>query len=229
MTPTLALLLKAPRLGTVKTRLAAALGPETALAVYRTLVVRQLRALPPEFPLTLHYAPGDTDTANELRAWLAPLLSANCTLAPQPDGDLGTRLTAAFAHAFAAGAPAVLALGADCPGLDCAFLRRAAAALAAPDTDAVLGPATDGGYTLLSLRAPCPAAFHAITWSTPAVLAQTRAHLRTAGLRVSELPTLDDLDTLTDLHRAIATGFLPPLTNSQVAAQLDLPPFTHSR
>ena len=42
MTPALAVLLKAPRLGTVKTRLAAEIGARQALRLYRVLVHRTL-------------------------------------------------------------------------------------------------------------------------------------------------------------------------------------------
>ena len=212
--PTLVLLLKAPRLGEVKTRLAAALGPARALAIYRQLAERQVRALPPVWPVTIHFTPADATTAAEMGAWLTPLRHAESphsapTYYPQPDGDLGVRLTAAFAHAFAAGAPSVIALGGDCPSLDSALLHRAADALAQPGTDAILGPAADGGYYLIGLRAPRAELFADIAWSTPAVLTETRARLRTARLRTIELPVLHDLDDAHDWHRAVAAGLLP--------------------
>jgi glycosyltransferase A (GT-A) superfamily protein (DUF2064 family) len=73
----------------------------------------------------------------------------------------------------------VIARGADCPALDDPMLRRAAAALACPGCNTVLGPATDGGCYLLGLRAPCAAIFHGISCRTDLMpLACTRPSLR---------------------------------------------------
>jgi glycosyltransferase A (GT-A) superfamily protein (DUF2064 family) len=146
MTPTAVVLLKAPRLGTVKTRLAAELGAPCALAIYRTLAERQLQAIPAGWPITVNFTPADA--GQELRTWLAAIPRVPAiAYYPQPDGDLGVRIAAAFAQAFAGGAPCVLALGGDCPDLNAALLEHAANRLAPPEIDAVLGPAADGGYT----------------------------------------------------------------------------------
>ncbi|MBL9202299.1 MAG: TIGR04282 family arsenosugar biosynthesis glycosyltransferase [Opitutaceae bacterium] len=206
MTPALALLLKAPRLGTVKTRLSATLGPVRALAIYRALAERQLAALPPRWPVTIHFAPADAEA--EMRTWLGPR-----TYQAQPAGDLGVRISAAIAEGFAQGAPAVIALGGDCPALDAATLHRASLALASPSQPAVLGPAFDGGYYLIGLRRACPAAFVGIDWGTPAVLEQTRERLRSAGVSWSELPALRDVDDEADWHAAVAAGQLPTLAS----------------
>ena len=209
MIPTLVLMLKAPRVGAVKTRLAATIGAIHAAVVYRQLAERQLRALPTGWPVTVCFDPPEATV--EMRRWIEPMRVANQPreFRPQVAGDLGTRLAAAFAAEFAAGAPAVLALGGDCPALDTALLDRAATALAHPDTDAILGPAADGGYYLIGLRAPRPELFANIAWSTPTVLAETRARLRTARLRTIELPVLHDLDDAHDWHRAVTAGLLP--------------------
>ena len=47
--PLVIIFLKAPRAGWVKTRLAAAVGPERALEMYRRLGARQWNAIPAEF------------------------------------------------------------------------------------------------------------------------------------------------------------------------------------
>ncbi len=200
MTPTAVVLLKAPRLGTVKTRLAAELGAPRALAIYRTLAERQLRAIPAGWSITVNFTPAEAE--QELRGWLAAIPRVPAVAyCPQPDGDLGVRISAAFSQAFAGGAPFVFALGGDCPDLSAAILEHAANRLAHPDIDAVLGPAADGGYTLLGLRAPSPDLFVDVAWSTPQVLVQTRARLRGAGLRTYELPVLHDIDTAADWLR----------------------------
>lgn len=74
---------------------------------------------------------------------------------PLPDcakTRLGARMTASFAQAFAAGAEAVVLTCSDIPGLDShlvplAFDRSAQAPV-------VIGPAGDGGYYLIGMRAP---------------------------------------------------------------------------
>ena len=60
---------------------------------------------------------------------------------------------------------------------------------------------SDGGYVLVGLRQPQPALFEDMVWSTPEVMAETRARARALGLRVREFETLWDVDTPSDLAR----------------------------
>ena len=84
----------------------------------------------------------------------------------QGDGDLGERMARAFARVLARHGRALL-IGTDAPRLDAAYLR-AAAARAARGTDAVFGPALDGGYTLVGLqRAGARAVRAACAGATP--------------------------------------------------------------
>jgi rSAM/selenodomain-associated transferase 1 len=197
VTPEAHLFLKAPRPGTVKTRLAADLGGEAAAGIYRTLAAQAVEAVRAcGWPCTVWYAPADA--AAEMRGWLGD----GPRLAPQPDGDLGARM----AHA-AASVPrgrAIVLLGGDVPGLSADALQRAAAALA--EAPVVLGPSADGGYWLLGGRTPLPDLFTAIPWSTSAVLPATRARLAAAGVGWRELETRRDVDTLDD---ARAAGLAP--------------------
>ncbi len=95
-------------------------------------------------------------------------------------------------------------IGSDCPGVDAGLVSRARAALA--EHDLVLGPAHDGGYHLIGLRAPVPQLFRGIAWSTDAVLGRTLARAQQLGLSVVHLPGLRDVDTASD---ARAVGILP--------------------
>lgn len=195
MAACLLIFLRHPILGQVKTRLAADVGPARALAVYRALLAHTRRAataLPADVAKWLCYADAGP-TADE---WPADLF----TKKNQVPGDLGQRLKAAFADAFAAGHGPVVVIGTDCPALSPELLKAAFEHLrAATGADVVLGPAADGGYYLLGVRRPQPDLFDNIAWSTAAVAAQTRARCQAAGLRVAELPPLSDVDTGADL------------------------------
>jgi rSAM/selenodomain-associated transferase 1 len=183
---------RAPEIGRVKTRLAASLGAEGALRVYRRLAehtVREARAAGAE--LRIHFTPADREA--EVRAWLRD----GALYLPQSAGDLGARMEAAFRAAFGAGAERVVIIGSDLPDLSAALLRRALAAL--ETHPAVLGPARDGGYYLLGMRTMIPGIFTGIPWSTPEVLAHTLARLRAAGIEPALLEPLSDVDEADDL------------------------------
>ncbi|MBC8011409.1 MAG: TIGR04282 family arsenosugar biosynthesis glycosyltransferase [Burkholderiales bacterium] len=206
--PLVLVFLKAPREGWVKTRLAADIGAESATRVYRLLAERQLAAVPAGWPVEVWFAPADA--RDEMRAWLGP----RPVLQPQPEGDLGQRLSRAVDVAFAGGAPAVLVIGGDCPELDEATLREAAAALA-DGRELVLGPATDGGYYLIGLTRTMPRLFAGIPWSTADVLAATLRRASEYGVVTALLSAKDDVDTVDDLGRHSITllgkGFIPGL------------------
>ncbi len=199
MRPVIVLMLKAPRLGQVKTRLGSALGEAAALEVYRQLAERQVAALPPNWSGAVHFAPADAEA--EMKAWLQGRHPALHFVA-QGAGDLGQRLAAAVAAEFSRGPEGVLVIGGDCPDLDGATLVAAADTLGS--CDVVLGPARDGGYYLIGLRQPRPALFSGIAWSTPAVLEETREIARRSGLAIRLLATLEDVDDMESLARARA-------------------------
>ena len=79
-------------------------------------------------------------------------------------------------------------------------LREAAQALLAGH-DAVFYPAEDGGYVLVGLRRPQPALFERMTWSTSAVMNDTRARAQAQRLAVREFDPLWDVDLPDDLTR----------------------------
>ena len=193
MTVHLALLLKAPRLGFVKTRLAAEIGDHEALRLYRLMADRTLNAVRAlALPTTIWYAPAGA--LDEMRRWVGE----DWDLRPQAGGDLGARLALA-AGAIRAGEH-WLCVGGDCPDLSVGILRRALDLL--EDHAVVLGPALDGGYYLIGGRAPLPDIFSAMPWSTDRLLEATRRRLADAGASLAELPVLRDVDTAADVRAA---------------------------
>lgn len=182
----LVIFLKAPQPGRVKTRLAAGIGPEAACAAYRELVdclVLQLRGLP---GVELRFSPDGARA--EIQNWLQPTWIAR----PQGKGDLGEKLVRAFEENFADGCSRVVVIGSDCPHVQPADILAAGEALA--ENDVVLGPARDGGYWLIALKAPCRRLFADIRWSTPAVLSETLHRVSRLGLSVHQLRELEDVD-----------------------------------
>jgi rSAM/selenodomain-associated transferase 1 len=120
----------------------------------------------------------------------------------QSQGDLGQRLHLAFQDVWAAAPAPTVVIGCDCPDLTGAHLAAAFQHLTTHDL--VLGPAHDGGYYLLGLKAPYPELFQDIAWGTAQVLAQTLAKAEALGLTTALLPTLRDLDRPEDLILASA-------------------------
>ncbi|HEX7241227.1 MAG TPA: TIGR04282 family arsenosugar biosynthesis glycosyltransferase [Longimicrobiaceae bacterium] len=183
---------RAPEAGRVKTRLAAQVGDDAALRVYVRLAEHALaEARASGADVRVHYTPADAGEA--VRSWLGPAAD----YLPQAEGGLGERLRRAFEEAFTAGYGRVVVVGSDLPGLSAGALRRAMGLLDAHG--AVLGPAADGGYWLLGLRAPVEGVFEEIPWSTGEVLARTVERLRAAGIEPAMLETLADVDEAADL------------------------------
>ena len=196
-----ALMLKAPRAGQVKTRLASSIGSESATRIYRALVEHQLTQIPASWCAAIHFAPSDAEA--EMRTWLERLSRRGTNFIPQPGGDLGVRLISAMDYGFASGADLVFFLGGDCPGTTCGYLKEAEAALA--KTDMVIAGALDGGYVLLGLRKPTAAVFEAIPWSSDSVFSATLSRARAAGLTHECLPSLEDVDDLESYERQRTT------------------------
>jgi glycosyltransferase A (GT-A) superfamily protein (DUF2064 family) len=109
-------------------------------------------------------------------------------------------MAAATADVFADGPGSLLVLGADTPHVALDALRSAARALEA-GADVVLGPAADGGYWLVGLRAPTPALFAAVAWGTATVLETTLDRARALGLAVHLVEPTFDVDEPADVLR----------------------------
>ncbi len=181
-------MLKAPREGEVKTRLALAIGTAEAARVYRHLVEHQIGQIPRDWRTSIHFTPADA--ADEMRTWLGTVHG----YWPQPDGDLGSRLNSAMHSHFAISCAPLVFLGGDCPYLTTARLLEANKLLRESDASAVLVPALDGGYCLLGLRRPLERVFSAIPWGTAAVADETRQRLREERIPWKELQPLEDVD-----------------------------------
>jgi len=189
--PRILLFLKAPRPGRVKTRLAATVGGERAVEIYRTLVERQLAALPAGWQVEIRFDP--EDAGPEMAEWLGE----GFTYRPQVPGDLGDRMIQALRTAFSEGDAPVFCVGADCPELVSGDFEEARGQLE-NGADLVFGPATDGGYYLLGLSRFCPEVFEKIPWRSPETLKQSLSRSAEHGRRVGLLEEKSDVDEWAD-------------------------------
>ncbi len=215
---------KAPVAGRVKTRLSPPLTPEGSMrmsAAFLRDITRNLVEAARDAPIDpwVAYAPeGDAHLFDGLLASGTQLLLADGA-GDMPAGveRFGRCLWQATDRLLARGYGAACVLNADSPTLPTEFLVRLARALAEPGDRAVLGPAEDGGYYVLGLKAPHGRMFADIDWSTANVAAQTRARAGDLRLPLVELPAwydVDDRDALARLlpdmdGQAVATGPAP--------------------
>jgi len=188
--PTLVIMIKEPRPGRVKTRLAQGIGTIPSTWWFRHQSARLIRSLrDPRWQIVLAVSPD--------RAITSAMFPVDLPRLPQGDGDLGQRMKRMLK---AASVGPVCLIGADIPGVTRAHIARAFAALGAHD--AVFGPATDGGYWLVGARHPArlpDGLFHRVRWSSEHALSDSVATL--PGWRIALADTLQDVDTAADLRQ----------------------------
>ena len=181
--------------GKTKTRLIPVLGEEGATKLHRKLTERTISTAQKLFfyhPLSIV-----VNFAGVNKYLMKNWLGYTFIYQPQPDGDLGERMTIAFQKSFQCGYEKVIIIGTDCPTLKHNILREAFEAL--NQNELVLGPAEDGGYYLIGLRHFIPQLFQNITWGTSSVLEQTNAIALSRDLSIAYLPILADIDRPEDL------------------------------
>ncbi|HLB30681.1 MAG TPA: TIGR04282 family arsenosugar biosynthesis glycosyltransferase [Gammaproteobacteria bacterium] len=200
------ILAKAPRPGTVKTRLIPVLGASGAAGLARCLLEQVIEEalLCGADRIELCGAPSPDDPA-----WRTVRVPEGILWTTQAGGDVGERMLCALTSGLAHGDKVILT-GADCPGMDREVMRRSIASL--NDHDATLIPALDGGYVLIGLKRIHPAIMREIPWSTKVVFPRTLGRLADLGYSIAVQPALRDIDHAEDLQ------YLP-----------DRPPFSEFR
>jgi len=186
---------KYPTPGQVKTRLAEELGDERTAELYKRFVIDILETLGGlDVRLKILFSPPDTE--NNFRLWLGD----EYTYAAQDGEDLGQRMKNAMGDALGDGFNKALIVGSDSPDVPGDYVEEAFSSL--DDSDAVIGPTSDGGYYLIgfSKESFLPEAFEDIDWSTSKVLKQTVDKLEMHGRKVHLLQQWYDVDTLADLE-----------------------------
>ncbi len=186
---------RAPEKGRVKSRLAAAIGEEAVLEIYKDFVAAVVETLKAgRYPFRIAVHPQDATAS--MRHWLGNHL----VYLPQTGKDLGERMKNAFVRVFSEGVEQAVIIGSDIPDLPNEVIHEAFESL--EKNDAAIGPALDGGYYLIGFNARTflPGAFDGIPWSTEAVFSDTMRVLERSSLTVHQLLPWRDVDTLDDLH-----------------------------
>jgi len=193
MRRSLVIFVKEPRPGRVKTRLARDIGAVDAAWWFRHQSARLIRRLAADrrWHSVLAVTPDGEGLASRV-------LPAGIARWPQGRGNLGARMARALT-----GMPPgpVIVVGADIPAVTPGHIAEGFRLLGR--YDAVLGPATDGGYWMIGLKRggrPAPAGLLGeVRWSSAHALADTVASL--APLDTGYAATLRDVDTADDLQR----------------------------
>jgi rSAM/selenodomain-associated transferase 1 len=196
----LLVLAKSPVPGLAKTRLCPPASPAQAAALAAAALLDTLETV------------CTVSGAVPMVAWTGDLVDAvnskdvsqalDRTVQFRQRGDLlGARIAAAHTEvADRAPGAAVLQIGMDTPQVTESGLTAALEILTGePGPDAVLGPASDGGWWALGLRDPRAATLiEDVPMSRSDTGTRTLAALRSAGLNVVLLEELSDVDTAAD-------------------------------
>ncbi len=196
----LAIMLKAPAEGRVKTRLTPPLTARAAADLSRCMIrdtAENIAGVCHSTPATgvAVYTPAGEEAA------IDPLLPSGFGRVLQRGDGFGDRLAHAATDLFDAGFSSLCLIDSDSPTLPSSILATAVRALEADGDRVVIAGADDGGYCLIGLKARHPEVFQDIDWSTSKVRTQTIDRAHAAGLSVLELPDWYDVDDGQSLAR----------------------------
>lgn len=188
------LLAKYPEAGKVKTRLASDIGAEGAAEIYRVIAERVFVSTSPvadaDFGRVIFYSPLEAKARFE--QWLT-----GEKLILQKGGDIGEIMCNAIKDLLEAGASKAVITGVDIPDINSDVIRDAFLRL--ENADVVIGPAEDGGYYLIGMKAMHPVIFKGISWSTEKVFEETVRIIESMRLSYSTVKKLSDVDRKEDI------------------------------
>lgn len=197
MDQALLLFAKAPRPGSVKTRLTPVLTPEEAAQLYKAFlqdVIQRVQVL--EFEVRVYLAPPIPEGRQDEVLGDTPIRR-------QKGPSLGARMEQAFQETLEEGFEDVLLMGTDHPTLPISFLRQGARALQ-QERSVAIGPTEDGGFYLLGMNAFYPELFDDMSYSHSQVFSDTLARAGQTNAQITVLPQWYDVDTPPDIERLIS-------------------------
>lgn len=177
-----------PELGKCKTRLAAKVGDESALEIYKFLL-NHTAELTKNVNAAKQVWYSEEIWKNDI--WDNTLFDKRV----QQGNDLGVRMANAFQAGFASGFERIIVIGSDMYDLSQVDIDKAFAIL--KNKNFVIGPAADGGYYLLGMKAFHTEVFKNKTWGTPTVLQDTLKDLDNENIELMEVR--NDVDVYDDI------------------------------
>jgi rSAM/selenodomain-associated transferase 1 len=206
----IAVMAKAPQPGRSKTRLVPPLTPEQAAALSAAFlrdITENIATAGRTVPIHgyIAYAPQGLEALfdGHIAAGTRLVLADGSPDMPGNVQGFGRCLLHAVQSLLMKGYDSACVLNSDSPTLPTSILTETAKLLARPGDRAVLGPADDGGYYLLGVKAAHAHLFTDIAWSTDDVAARTAKRAREIGLELVTLPTWYDVDDAASLNRLI--------------------------
>jgi len=177
-----------PELGKCKTRLAATIGDQSALDVYRFLLDHTVKITT---PLTADVYVYYSKKIKDVDIWDTSIFSKK----QQQGHDLGHKMQHAFTEVFNMGYQRAIIIGSDLYDLTTQELEDAFLKL--EDKEFVIGPAQDGGYYLLGMKHLKPPLFKNKKWGTQSVLNDTLQDLELEKTAI--LAKKNDIDHYEDI------------------------------
>ncbi len=183
--------LRAPQSGKVKTRLAARIGDEAALIIYKKLLKHTFHVLQGVDAHLFFFVTENNDSLQ------FPFPGYQFSVVKQSGKDLGHRMKNAFKVVLGAGYKRAIIIGTDNIQLLPHHIKQAFDILY--EKEVVIGPSNDGGYYLLGMNTFFEEIFEDIEWSTESVYQKSIEIINQKGLTFGILPQLVDLDIYDDL------------------------------
>jgi rSAM/selenodomain-associated transferase 1 len=191
---TLVVMAKAPRTGSVKTRLTNAIPIGAVTELYRCLLDDTVALAKSLDSVEVAIVCPAADVKE-----LTGLTRGTVDVVAQTGDGLAAGLISVFAHFTARGRQRVVAFNSDSPHLPVSVLTSAFETLASQDV--VVGPTHDGGYYLVGARASHPSLFDDDGMGTRSALEALLVRARELQLSVGFTESFYDIDVEADLIR----------------------------
>jgi uncharacterized protein len=209
---TLVIMAKAPRVGSVKTRLAN-LSPQQAAALYACLLNDTIALAQSLQQVEISIMCPEPDVEDLSRSIAKPV-----PVVCQTGLGLAAGLISVFARFANSSRQRVIAFNSDSPHLPASVLENAFDVL--ESRDLVVGPTHDGGYYLVGAKASHPALFEDDGMGTTSALESLMTRARKRQLSAGFTDPFYDIDVASDLTRLTAELRLAPARAPRTAAWL---------
>ena len=183
---------KEPKKGKVKTRLAKYLSARGSLTLYKELLqntVESARKVKCTKRIMAYESNGGGNP-------FLKKIASDFEFYKQKGENLGDKMLDVFKTVLTSNTKAII-IGSDSPNLPKSYIDKAFTEL--NSNDVVLGPAFDGGYYLIGLKAPHKAIFENIEWSSSSVFRKTLEKAKKSKKKIAVLKPWYDVDRPEDL------------------------------